>query len=108
MEKIRTYETVKTTSVIAHWSDFDGSVEKWQQAYFQLLSLNNTYSFAYEMDVHESSKNGVFVCVVLRCTNYKDRLVDYMNDLGYRAIKTYAVTVAVCELPDGCDYIFEG
>ena len=107
MKSAKVYEIIKTVSVIAYRNDFDGDTAKWQQAYFQMLSWKNTFSIAYYMDILESRQNGVFVCVVLHSAENADRLLGFMNGLGYRNIKTHWVNVGVCELPDGCDYIYE-
>ena len=107
MKSAQILETIKTVSVIAYRKDFDGDTTKWQQAYFQMLSWKNTWGLAYDMDILESRKNGVYVWIVLHSADNAERLVEYMTDFGYRDIKTNWVNVGVCELPEGCDYLYE-
>ena len=49
-------ETAKAAHFSATWEDFkarseDTKVREWQEAYFNLMSINNTYSVFYEMRI---------------------------------------------------------
>ena len=87
-------ETKKELRVIASFKDFDGDVQKWKNAFYELWRLQMTWSFAYSIEVNESAKGGVFVCLVIR-HSYEKQLGEFMDDLGYRNIQTVDTNVGI-------------
>lgn len=82
--------------VIAHFKDFDGDFQKWKDSFYELWRYQMTWSFAYELIVTESKKNGVFVRMVINRT-YENPLLNTMEDLGYKDIKVSGAVVGVIE-----------
>ena len=100
MTSIRIEEVKKTVSVCAHLSDFDTTVNTWQHAYFTMLSWKNTWGLVYQMDLLESRKSGVYVWVLLHEADNANRLIEFMEGLGYRNIKTSKENVGIVQLYD--------
>jgi len=114
--KIRHIEKQNAKLVIAYASDFDEQgndwTRAWQGAYFNLLSWKNTWGFASNLDIGESRKEGVFVRVVIPCeepeaTERADRLVEWMEEMGYRNIKVSDVDIKVIDIEERGDYAYE-
>ena len=84
----------KTVCVVALLRDFDGGVEKWKDGFYQLWRYQLTYSYAYKIALYENCNDGVFLRLTVRPA-YKDNILETMEDLGYREVKTYDGTVGV-------------
>lgn len=74
--------------VIAFLKDFEGSVEDWKKAWYTLWQYRMTFSFAHEIILQESRKNGVYVDMLVK-PSYIEILKETMHDLGYREVETY-------------------
>ena len=80
-------ERVKAVNVWAGLNDFDGSVDEWKMKFYELWRYQMTFSFAYEIDVHEVSSGDVIVDLIVK-SEFKQNILDTMESLGYRNIHT--------------------
>jgi hypothetical protein len=67
-------------------NDFDGGVQKWKNAVYDMFRWDMTYSFAYKIDVIESRSSGVFILLICR-PKFEESIVATMEDNGFRNIK---------------------
>lgn len=86
---------------VAHLRDFDGDVQQWKNAFYELWRYQMTWSFAHEIIVQESRANGVFVRVTFNRT-YEGVLTSTMENLGYRDIKIDGVVIGWTD--DGIEF----
>ncbi len=82
--------------VIAHLRDFDGDVQKWKDAFYELWRHQLTWSFAYSLNLNESRANGVYVDLTIK-PSYRENLLETMESLGYRNVQTYATHVGIVD-----------
>lgn len=93
--------------ISAGLNDFDGDVEKWKDAVYQLFRYNMTFSFAHKIDVCESRKSGVFVSLVIKPA-FQENVTETMDGLGFKELKTWHEDIGTIEgtdLPD--DMLFD-
>ena len=107
MKRLVVDETHKTISITAYLKDFNGDTAKWREAYFKMLSWKNTWWLVYQIDLLESTVNGVYIWLVLHEARDADRTISMMNEFGYQNIQTEEVTVGEYELNCDYDYAFE-
>lgn len=81
--------------VVAHYKDFEGDLQDWRNAFYELWRYQMTWSFAHEIIVSESRKNGVFVKLTIR--GYEDVLLNTMESLGYRSVKVGDTIIGVTD-----------
>lgn len=100
VEKKICFETEKATQIIAYLEDFDGDVAAWKNAFYELWRWQMCWNYAYTIEVMESRKSGVFVCLVVR-NGYLNDVLSAMEELGYRNVMTFDEQIA---LVDGYDF----
>ena len=92
--------------VYATLSDFDGDVQKWKIAFYELWRYQMTWHFAHRIYV-EDTRNGVYDGLLCN-PNYEKNIVETMESLGFRKIKVKHEDIGVIEctdLPD--DMLFD-
>ena len=94
----------KSVQIVSYFNDFDGDVRKWQEAFFELLSWNNTWSTCYVLEICASRARGTFVRVTPHNPDTVDSVIGMMEGLGYKGFKTDDVTIGLAEYC-GCDEI---
>ena len=80
--------------ICAWYEDFDGNIEDWRDAFYNVWRWQLTYDFAYRIDLRESRRKGVFVDLLIRPA-YKQQVIETMDDLGYKNINTESVHVGI-------------
>lgn len=85
--------------VTAHLNDFDGDVQKWKNAVYELFRYDMTYGFAYKIDVIESRSNGVFVSITAKPT-FESPLLETMNTLGFCNVRAQHESIGSIECTD--------
>ena len=90
-ESIEVEEAVRITSP---FESFDGDLEKWKDAFYQVWRFQLTWSFAYEIALKETRSAGVYLSMLVK-PKYKSGILEVLDDLGYRDIHTYAENVGV-------------
>ena len=105
--KIDDIAKVKATAITATFKDFNGDAEEWRKAYFDLLSWKNTWGTPLLMDINSTREGKPFLDMVVRESD-KDHVVDYLDGLGYRNIKTAPVTSLIVrpEWDENIDFVF--
>ena len=101
-------EKKQAIRVIAHLKDFNGDNDKWKWSFYQIWRYQMTWDFAYSIEVRESRANGVYVDLLIK-PSYREALMDTMESLGYKDVKTYNEWVGIvwaCE-HDGLNDIEE-
>ena len=90
---------------IARYSDFDGDVTQWRDAFYEVWRHQLTYNFAYEIELREN-KNGVFLSMLVR-ESFKE-CAEGLSDLGYKfTVDEETAGVINCyDVPDGIECIF--
>lgn len=91
------------TRVMAFFSNFDGDVAKWRDSFYEIWRYQMTYSFAYELTVHETSDKDICVDMLIKDA-YKDNVKDMMEDLGYKNIDFWPEHIGIAQLWDIDDY----
>ena len=89
----------------AKFEDFDGDVEKWKGAFYEVWRHQLTYSFAYEIELREN-RSGVFLSMLVR-ESYKEQ-AEGLSELGYK-FSVYEENAGVIndyDLPDDVECIF--
>lgn len=71
--------------VIAFFDDFDGFVDDWKAAWYELWRYQMTWGFAHEMMLRESRTNGVYVDMLIKPV-YLSSLLELMENLRFREI----------------------
>lgn len=87
--------------ITADLEDFDGDVQKWKTAFYELWRYQMTWHFAHRIYVEDTS-DGVYVGIYCKPA-YRGSLLDTMETLGYRNIQVidYEIgTIECTELPD--------
>lgn len=90
---------------IAKYSDFEGDVSKWKEAFYEVWRHQLTYSFAYEIELREN-KDGVFLSMLVR-ESFKEQ-AEGLSELGY-IFKIHEETAGVVndyDLPDDVECLF--
>ena len=77
---VHSEDAVLITADLTH---FNGDVQSWKSAVYELFRCNMTWSFAHEIDVRESNKDGVFVSLIIKPEFEKNALAA-MEDLGFK------------------------
>lgn len=97
--------TEKAYRFTATFERFDGDVEKWKQAFYEVWRHQLTYSFAYEIELREN-RSGVFLSMLVK-EDYKDK-AEGLAELGYHFSinEEPAGIVNGCELPDNVESVF--
>lgn len=97
----------KTVQICSKHSAFQKD-RSWQEAYFQVMSYQNTYEFAYQTAIHSTHDHEAYLWILLRPKTSLDLIKDFLTDLGYGDLKIDNVTVGEIETYDlDVDYIAE-
>lgn len=81
-------------------SDFDKTGgNDWKRSFYELWRYQMTWDFAYEIKVHEVHDGDVCVSILAR-NAFEKQLLDTMEYLGYRNIKTSKENVGIVQLYD--------
>ena len=94
-------EEEKAIAIEATYEDFDGEINRWRESFYTIWRWQLTWSFAHRIEIRER-RTGVYLWMLIKPA-YKDNILDTMDDLGYREIKTEDVTVGLVS-----SYDFEG
>lgn len=95
----------KAYRFIAKYADFDGNLETWRNAFYEVWRHQLTYSFAYEIELREN-RSGVFLSMLVR-ESFKEQ-AEGLSDLGYHFSidEEYAGVINDYELPDDVECVF--
>lgn len=86
----------EVTRIRTFLEDFDGTVEEWKKAFYEIWRYQMTWSFAHEISVHEV--HGGDVCVsILAKDAYLNSAKSMMESLGYRNLQTSKEHLGVIE-----------
>lgn len=101
-------EKIDTFQIISKHSDFNKENYSWQEAYFQVMAFQNTFDFAYSTNIESTHDHEAYLLIILRPETGKDRIVEWLEGLGYRNLIVNDVTVGEIQTYDlGVDYITE-
>ena len=82
--------------------DFDGDVQKWKNAVYDMFRWDMTYSFAHKIDLIDSRSSGVFILIIAK-PSYEKNIIETMEDNGFRNIKShheYIGSIECTEIPE--------
>ena len=96
--KVNVY-TEDAVHIWAYLNDFDGDVQKWKNAVYDLFRWNMTYSFAHKIDVIESRSSGVFVSIIAKPA-YENNILAVMEDDGFRNVVAKHEDIGTIECTD--------
>lgn len=86
-------------SVTATLNDFNGTVQEWKIAFYELWRYQMTWHFAHKISVHDSRGSGVYVCVLCKPA-YEKNIVDTMESIGFRNVKVQHEDIGTIECTD--------
>lgn len=101
-------EKVNTLQITSKHSDFNSKYNSWQEAYFQIMAYQNTWSFAYRTAIESTRDHEAYLWILLKPTANAERITEWLTDLGYGNLQLDKVTVGemdTCGLD--VDYIEE-
>ena len=99
-------ERVPTYQLRSKYSAFKGT--NWQEAYFKVMSYQNTFDFAYSTTIASTFDHEAFLCILLRGDADRFKVIEWLTDLGYGDIDSYKVFVGeVSTLNLDVDFIIE-
>lgn len=89
----------------ARYSDFDGNLTTWKDAFYEVWRHQLTYSFAYEIELREN-RSGVFLSMLVK-EDFKEK-AEGLSELGYRFTidEETAGIVNDYDLPDDVECLF--
>lgn len=89
----------------AYYSSFDGDVEEWKKAFYEVWRHQLTYNFAYEIELRENH-NGAYLSMLVR-EGFKEN-VERLSELGFEFFvhEETAGVVNDYDLPDDVECIF--
>lgn len=77
-------ELDKAVNIIARYKDFDGDLDAWKDAFYQVWRYQLTFDFAHEIALKES-KADVYIKIICKPC-YKDNCVELLKSLGCKEI----------------------
>lgn len=97
--------------ITADLENFDGDVQKWRAAFYDLWRYQMTWHFAHRIYV-EDTRDGVYVGILCKPA-YERNVVEAMEGLGYRKVQTQHDDIGAIEcteFPDDMpiDYVYVG
>lgn len=97
-------EREKAFRFIAKYEDFDGGLQEWRDAFYEVWRHQLTYSFAYEIELRET-RSGVRLSMLVR-ESYKEQAKG-LEDYGYHfAIdEEDAGIISDYDLPEGVETV---
>lgn len=89
----------------ASFEKFDGEVEKWKQAFYEVWRHQLTYRFAYEIELREN-RDGVYLSMLVK-EDFKEK-AEGLSQLGYifNISEETAGIVNDYDLPDDVECLF--
>lgn len=85
----------KAIRMVAYMNDYQGGdLNKWRNSFYEIWRHQMTWNFAYRIELQESRKNGVYVCLDVRL-GYKQSALEMLEDLGYRKVNVFEETAGV-------------
>ena len=97
----------ESVQIVSYFEDFDGDLRRWQESYFTLLAWKNTWDAAYVLDLNSSRTKGTFVRVIPRNADTMESVKEMMDELGYRKLQTFHVSIGVAEYCDVDEIVLE-
>lgn len=82
--------------ITSNLNDFDGDVQKWKNAVYEMFRWDMGYSFAHKIDLIDSRSSGVFILLICR-PKFEQSIVDTMEDNGFRNIKVRHENIGAIE-----------
>ncbi len=89
-------EVQPAISIMAYLNSFDGDVEKWKDSFYQVWRYQLSWSFAYDIQLEESRRSGVFLRMVIK-PEKKSNVLDVLESLGYRNVQVDPENIGVIE-----------
>lgn len=83
----------------ASYEDFDGYIQKWKDSFYEIWRYQMTYSFAYDIEVLESRRNGLFVSLRVK-PSFRQQAEEMLEYLGYRNVNVTEEKIGVVETYD--------
>lgn len=82
--KKETFETerVEAVQVIYYFRDWKGTVQDWQEAFFQLLAWKNTFGIPYKLDILSGNLTGPYMYMVIGADKLES-VTDMLDGKGY-------------------------
>ncbi len=87
---------VEAVQITATLKDFNGDVDEWKIAFYNLWRWQMTIDYAYRIAVRESSRQGVYVELIVKY-DQREPVLNIMEDLGYKNIKTEPEWIGVVD-----------
>lgn len=101
-------EKKKATQITSEFTDFDHDGHDWQEAFFRLLSVKNTFSCFYRVDILSRGDHNPYLWVLLKDNANMENIQNFLTDNGYRNLRVNDANVAeVWTSDDDVDYIIE-
>lgn len=108
--KTRLWIEDSAVRVTADYEDFDGSLEKWKDAFYQIWRYQLTWDFAHNINLYERRKTGVYICLIIKKA-YQKQVKEMLESLGYRNIHERKETIGLVPLytidDPAADNVFE-
>ena len=98
-------EKVTAYRMTAKYSDFDGDLQEWKDAFYELWRMEMTWSCTHDIKVIEGH-NGVFVSLLVRKA-YKENVKSFMESKGYRNITVSEKNVGLVCPFERADLVFD-
>lgn len=105
--KVLSSRKVKAVTITSSYRNFNGDARKWQEAYFELISMKNYWSTeVLRLDIYEN-RRGAFVRLDFRTedpdkpslyTYGKNAWISLMEDLGYRELNVDDIVYEAVEV----------
>lgn len=83
----------------ADCNDFEGDVEKWKDAFYQIWRYQMTWDFAYSIKVAERRETGVYLSMLIKKA-YAKQVKELLKDLGYMKISISPEHVGIVQTYD--------
>ena len=92
-------EKKKAYRVSASFEDFEGDIEKWRYLFYEVHRLQLTWKIAYEIGLIERRGNDdkswwVNLDILVKPA-FKDKLLEWMDDNGYRNVRTAEENIGI-------------
>ena len=79
--------------------DFDGTVQQWKDAFYQIWRYQMTWDFAYSIKVAERRSTGVYISMLIKKA-YREQVKELLSDLGCKKISESDEHVGIVETYD--------
>lgn len=106
MEKKATVYKEKATKIRLDYNDFDGTLEEWKKALYEVWRWQMTWDFAYTIKVREYRIGGVALILLIH-PSFKKNVVEMLEDYGYRNPRIEDVDIGVVDFEWSEDFDIE-